>query len=125
MTSSLPLPPHLERFVREQLAIGRFRSEGDVIRAALELLEEQASTTGPAGLQENADKPAGSDSAAPSWEMLRDRLRGDDRRSTPGALPAGRRSPRGILADLGSGISLAEIKEARHELWSGFRHDEF
>jgi putative addiction module CopG family antidote len=41
MNVSLPLPPHLERFVREQLASGRYQNEDDVILAALQLLEAQ------------------------------------------------------------------------------------
>jgi hypothetical protein len=33
-----------------------------------------------------------------------------------------RRSPRGILADLRSGINLDDIQEARGEMWAGLRH---
>jgi putative addiction module CopG family antidote len=36
------LTPHLAEFIQKQLATGRFQSEGDVIRAALELLEEES-----------------------------------------------------------------------------------
>jgi hypothetical protein len=99
MTSNLP--PHLEQFVREQIAIGRFHSENEVIRAALQLLEGRFPshpTSGP----------------LPSNEI----------NQVPGPKSTGqaarRRTPRGILADLRSDLCYDEIKEARSEMWSGF-----
>lgn len=35
-------PPHLARFVREQLAAGRYRDEQELVHTALALLEEQS-----------------------------------------------------------------------------------
>ena len=46
MTVDSPLPPHLQKFVREQLATGRFQSESDLIHKALYLLEEQSHSPG-------------------------------------------------------------------------------
>jgi antitoxin ParD1/3/4 len=40
----ISLGPHFEKFIADQIAEGRYRSESDVIRAGLELLElDQAS----------------------------------------------------------------------------------
>jgi antitoxin ParD1/3/4 len=35
------LGPHLEGFVRDQIALGRFQDESEVVRAGLRLLEHQ------------------------------------------------------------------------------------
>lgn len=35
------LPPHLERFVTEAVADGRYRTRGDVVAAGLSLLQRQ------------------------------------------------------------------------------------
>ncbi len=40
-TTSLSLGPHWERFVRREIASGRFASASEVIRAALRELEER------------------------------------------------------------------------------------
>ncbi|WP_390696960.1 ribbon-helix-helix domain-containing protein [Gemmata massiliana] len=42
VTIDSPLPPHLARLIRDQLATGHFRSEDEVIHTALHLLEEKA-----------------------------------------------------------------------------------
>lgn len=42
MNDEPDLPPHLARFVREQLAAGRFRDEHELVRTALALLEGQS-----------------------------------------------------------------------------------
>ncbi len=97
MNVNVPLSPHLEQFVRDQLARGRFQSEGDVIRAALRLLEGQSLAQGALRVQFGNDAARG---------------------------PSARRSPRGILADLRSDIGLEEVKEARREMWAGFRQRE-
>jgi putative addiction module CopG family antidote len=41
MNIEFPLPPHLQQFVNEQLAAGRFHSEREVIHTALHVLEER------------------------------------------------------------------------------------
>lgn len=41
MHIDFPLPPHLQQFVNEQLAAGRFKSESEVIHTALHVLEER------------------------------------------------------------------------------------
>lgn len=84
MNSDTSLPPQLERFVREQVVAGRFPSEGEVIRAALRLLEQSS-------------------------------------RTVPGPPAVGKRSPRGLLADLPSGLGYDDFKDARAELWAGLR----
>lgn len=40
-TMNVSLPPGQERFVREQVAAGRYRSASEVVRDGLRLLEEQ------------------------------------------------------------------------------------
>jgi antitoxin ParD1/3/4 len=83
MTIGVPLTPHLEQFIREQLATGRFQSESDVIRAALRLLEEQAYSKEAtiAWLKQEIDKGLSSRPSEPVtrqfWDRLRDRLRAD------------------------------------------------
>jgi putative addiction module CopG family antidote len=86
MTIDKPLTPHLEQFIREQLAAGRFQSETDVIRTALRLLEEKAFSkeASSAWLKQELDKGLSSRPSGPAtkefWDQLRDRLRAD---STP------------------------------------------
>lgn len=70
------LPPHLQAFVREQLAVGRFQSEDELISAALILLAENVRFR-------DCDRVGGT------------RISGS----------GDRRSPRGILADIRSHIS--------------------
>jgi len=129
MNISVPLSPHLEHFVREQLASGLFRSEGDVIQAALRLLEDQSLSHGqlPERLKQNPDADGTGTPAKPAskdfWGGLRaqfyaDRVPGNE----AGRMPAERRSPRGLLADLRSHISADDIKDARREMRSGFPH---
>ena len=86
MTSRVPLTPHLEQFVREQLAAGRFQSEDDVVPrpACGRLLEEQALShqASAAWLKQEIDKGLSSRPAEPAtkafWDSLRDRLRASD-----------------------------------------------
>ena len=82
MTTHGSLPPHLEQFIREQLATGHFRSEADVIRASLDLLESQAYADDATAewLKQEIEKGACSRPAAPAtpefWDRLRERARG-------------------------------------------------
>jgi Arc/MetJ-type ribon-helix-helix transcriptional regulator len=101
MTSHLP--PHLEQFVQEQIAIGRFHSEGELIREALQLFQKQF-------LPHHASAPW------PEQEF------DQGLRSRPAPRADGRRSPRGILADLRSDLNFDEFREARSEMWSGFQN---
>jgi hypothetical protein len=126
MNSNTPLPPHLEQFVREQIAAGRFLSEGDVLRAALQLLEESSHADMPSGSRPN-ERVAGFSSqslpvATERWEVLRG-PRADADGSSQLSAPA-KRSPRGLLADLRSNLSPDQIADARHEMWAGFLHGE-
>lgn len=41
MAKSVALGDHFERFVAEQVAVGRYNNESEVVRAGLRLLEEQ------------------------------------------------------------------------------------
>jgi putative addiction module CopG family antidote len=82
MSMDTPLPPDLEKIVREQLATGRFRSPDEVFRAAIQLLEEQqvlSDSATKAWLKQEIDKGVNSKPAAPVtdafWERLRDRVR--------------------------------------------------
>jgi len=114
MNINVPLTPHLEQFLREQLATGHFQTEEEVICAALRLLEDQ--TQGQRG-RESATAPTAGPPRAASWEELRGRL--NNRTTDRAALgPLTRRSPRGILADIRSNISLEDFREARRELWA-------
>jgi putative addiction module CopG family antidote len=114
MTNDLPLPPHLEQFVREQLARGRFHSECEVIHAALELLEEHSFPHENSGRwRTQAIEKGFAGKPSPS---ARSQLRDD-------AVPGVRRSPRGLLADLRSDLSFDDIRETRSEVWSGFPRD--
>jgi antitoxin ParD1/3/4 len=129
MTLDSPLTPHLERFVRDQLATGRFRSASDLISAALRLLEEQSlslknSKAWPtrvidAGLTSGRSEPLSNE----FWQELRQQLRPDrSPANDEAANPSERHSPRGLLADLRSNLTFDDIKEARSEMWAGFRH---
>ena len=122
MTGHPPLPPHLERFVREQVAGGCFPSEGEVVRAALRLLQ----AAGPA----DTNPEPGGDAAGSSGRLARTAL--SERwespaewrahaatADTPPARP--RRSPRGLLAGLGSDLGYADLTAARAEAWDGHR----
>lgn len=120
MLGSTPLPPHLERFVHQQIAAGSYRSEDEVIRAALHLLEGASLVGTPSG-----PRPEGTTPGRPR-PLLRPAL--DERWQTPAEWRAGpaatepsppRRSPRGLLADLGRGLTFDDVREARDELWAG------
>lgn len=81
MTIQVPLTPHFEEFVRNQIAAGWFQSEDEVIRAALRLLEQQALARADSiawlkqeidrGLSSKPSEPA----TAPFWAGIRERLR--------------------------------------------------
>jgi len=127
MNLSVPLPPHLEQFVREQLASGLFQSESEVFQAALKLLEDQCLSHGPspARLKQDPDRRPTRKALEPAskvfWEGMREQLHAEGMPGNEaGRLPSERRSPRGILADIRSHISPDDIKEARREMWSGF-----
>jgi putative addiction module CopG family antidote len=129
MNISVPLSPHVEQFVREQLANGFFQTESDVILAALRLLEEQSVSHGPlpARPKQNLETGAIGKPSEPVskefWDGLRERLHADRMPGKEAArISSVRRSPRGILADLRSHINPDDIKEARMEMWSGFPH---
>jgi antitoxin ParD1/3/4 len=125
MNLSLPLTPHLEQFVREQLATGRFQTEGDIVRAALQLLEDQAVSQRFSGPSHGQSSEYGSTDRTPDWRELRKQL-GTNRlpHTDSTQLSASRRSPRGLLADLRSDIGPDEIKEARSEMWVGLPNGE-
>ena len=131
MNLSVPLPPHVEQFIRQQLASGLFQSENDIVLAALRLLEGQSQScgTGPARLIPNFDKglirkpstPISQEfSEAPRKPVQADRARGNE----GDQIPSTRRSPRGLLADVCSDITFDDLKDARREMWSGFPHGE-
>ena len=81
MTRDVLLPPHLQQFIRDQVAAGRFRSEGDVIQTALRLLEDQTDSreADRAWLKEELDRGLCSKPAEPAtkafWDRHRDRVR--------------------------------------------------
>lgn len=120
MNSITSLPPHLEQFVREQIAAGHFHSEGDVIRAALRLLEASAAADrfprprSGETVAGTSDRPA-----IERWEMLRG-PQAEGRGVGQPPLPV-RRSLRGLLADIPSDLSFDDFKEARSESWAGLR----
>jgi putative addiction module CopG family antidote len=95
MTSALP--PHFAQFVRQQVGVGDFQSEADVICAALRLLEARSRHGGAADESHQHELPA---------------------HSSP------RRNPRGLLADIYQGIRPEDIDEARREMWSDFPRDD-
>ncbi len=113
MTNTTPLPPHLERFVHQQIAAGGYHSEDEVIRAALHLLEG----TSLAGATPGRSGPPGRAALGERWETPAEWLAGST--AKPATPPPPRRSPRGLLADLGGTISFDDVREARSELWSG------
>jgi Arc/MetJ-type ribon-helix-helix transcriptional regulator len=117
MPSSTPLPPHLERFVRQQIATGCYDSEDDLIRAALRLLEASSASGTPTGSRPDRHRELARPAAGERWETPGEWL--TDSPPTETTPPSARRSPRGLLADLRSGISPDDIREARSELWAG------
>ncbi len=125
MNLNLPLTPHLEQFVREQLASGRFQSESDVVRAALRLLEDQSlpQPSSAPRLQQSSEN--GQTDRPSDAQELRKQLSSDHAPHTDTTqLSASRRSPRGLLADLPNAIGPDEIKEVRREMWAGLPHGE-
>jgi hypothetical protein len=103
----------------------QYHSEGEIIRAALLLLEASARAAAPPGTPTNATaegptrqtvRPA----VIERWETP-DEWRAGREETAETPTPA-RRSPRGLLADLSSGISFDDVREARDELWAGLRH---
>jgi antitoxin ParD1/3/4 len=80
MTIHSPLPPHLEKFIRDQLATGRFQSEQEVIHTALHLLEEKSHSLEAthAWLKQELDKGLSSRPSEPVtkpfWDQLRSRF---------------------------------------------------
>lgn len=119
MTNGTSLPPHLERLVRRQIAAGRYHSADDVIRAALQLLEASAPAGTPPGSPDRRSERA-RPTLGQRWQTPGDWLAGSPAQGTTTA-PA-RRNPRGLLADLRSGITYDDVRDARSELWSGL-HD--
>lgn len=119
MDSAEPLPPPLERFVREQLAAGRFRSEHELIRAAIGLLEASSPADPPtgsrAGVPDVFCRPAPS-AATETWEPPLSRSPVAGAAATSGHE---RLSPRGLLADLHCDLDFDDIHEARSEMWGG------
>jgi putative addiction module CopG family antidote len=115
MNLSVPLSPHLEQFLREQLASGSFRTEGDVILAALKLLEDQSHAAFSADFGHN---PLNSPTKSGSTDD--ERLAGE---IEPQSVQ-GRHRARGLLADIASHLSPDDFKDARHEMWSSFPHDD-
>jgi antitoxin ParD1/3/4 len=75
------LPPHLKQIVQQQLATGRFQSESDVLRAALDLLEDESFSREAfaAWLKQEIDKGVNSRPSEPItkeyWAGLREYLR--------------------------------------------------
>jgi putative addiction module CopG family antidote len=102
-----PLPQDLERFVREQIAAGRYGSETDVYRTALLLLAESSLRRKSLPRHHSGNHWPGQ---VESWQILREP-------STTDAFTA-RRSLRGMLADLGSQLEFDEFREARREIWT-------
>lgn len=123
MSSLIPLPSDLERFVCDQIASGRFQSEDDVIRAALQLLQESARGDRPEGLNSPAptgrSRPPALAAVTGRWESPAEwRTSSPARETSP---PPARRSPRGILADLRSDLTPDDFRAARAEVWAGCR----
>jgi antitoxin ParD1/3/4 len=125
MNLNLPLTPHLQQFVREQLASGRFQTESDVVRAALRLLEDQSLPHQSSAPRLHQSSENSLTNRTPDLQEFR-KQRGTDHahHGDSTQLSASRRSPRGLLADLPSTISPDEIKEARSEMWAGLPHGE-
>lgn len=77
MTINSSLPPHLEEFIREQLATGRFQSEREVIHTALHLLEQKSHSLEAthAWLKQELDKGLSSRPSEPVTKQFWDQLR--------------------------------------------------
>jgi putative addiction module CopG family antidote len=102
-----PLPQDLERFVRDEIAAGRFGSESDVYRTALQLLVE--SSLGRKSLPQHRSGNHWPGQVE-SWQVLRE--------PSMAAAATVRRSLRGMLADLDSQLEFDEFREARREIWT-------
>jgi putative addiction module CopG family antidote len=117
------LTPHFQQFVRDQLKSGRYRDEGDLIRAALSLLEAQSTSLSSRESKGVAPPcPLSPPAIKSRREILEPRpayegVTGDGKEK----FAVARRSPRGILADLRSDLSLEDFKDARQEMWSALR----
>jgi putative addiction module CopG family antidote len=100
MNFTVSLTPHLEEFLRQQLAEGRFNSEDEAIAAALRLLESQSPH------QDRAFQATNEiDKAASATKE------------------GGSRNLRGILSDIRTDVSAEDFLEARRETWGGFFAD--
>lgn len=126
MSNSPYLPPHLERFVHQQIATGRYHSEDEVILAALHLLEGAPPVGLPSGSRAEGDPSGCSRQFRPAlterWQTPAEWRAGSAAEETTPSPTL--RSPRGLLADLRSGITFDDFREARGELWAGLHRGE-
>jgi len=127
MNINTPLTPHLEQFVRDQLASGRFHTEAELIRVALGLLEDHCHSQSHSAVRLKSELNQARAGAPAERTVSESSERGQEsenvRRFSDDKAPE-RRSPRGILADLCSHISPDEIEEARREMWAGLSQGE-
>jgi Arc/MetJ-type ribon-helix-helix transcriptional regulator len=125
MSIDVGLTPRLQAFIQAELAAGHFQSEEDLVRAAIQLLEQHANaprsreaigakrpmsertsyneTALSVDSKVQANPPIGND--APS-----------DKRP--------RRSARGLLADIASHMDPEEFQKARREVWGSWSRRE-
>jgi putative addiction module CopG family antidote len=117
------LSPDLQRFIENQIASGRFQSEDDVVRAALQLL---ASRLTPVANIPTSKSEANTESAASAalplafgqkYRPFESSRAGSITESRETADPPSRRSPRGLLADLLNKLGPEDFREARSEAW--------
>ena len=73
MPTSFALSPHLEHFIREQVASGRFNNASEVVRAGLLLLEDQETSGKLEALRKAVAEGLASGPGVPVDEVL-DRL---------------------------------------------------
>ncbi len=90
MTLNVSLTPHLEEFIHQTVASGRFQSASELVRTALRLLEEreQERLVKMEWLRVEIQKGLDSGPATPMtdvfWEGLRGRLTERDQAETDG-----------------------------------------
>jgi Arc/MetJ-type ribon-helix-helix transcriptional regulator len=98
------LSPDLQHFVREQIANGTFRSEDEVVLAALRLLVADIG-----GADQSYPSPF--QAGETHSRISQADLLASDLANAP------KRSPRGLLSDLHNDIGIAEFRTARNEVW--------
>lgn len=114
----IPLHPDAEQFIRQQVLAGKYRSVGDVVQRAIDLLEQlEQHKSGQAGAEKDEERQA--------RMRVQEAVAAKVLDNAPDAVyDAPRRSPEGILVDIRIDVSDEEFQALRREMWDNFPRDD-